>query len=435
LAKYKKSNLPEAINKLNKQLKEQWLGLYETMIGQKKSDDEAEKIATNSIRQSLQDNIESLYYMGEFKLGEDNKLEMMRNGNWQHPLYGELKITEKDIDGFITSFNDNVRGVDLAIDLEHGATDKKGAAAGWIKGLEKVKDNDGISLMGSIEWTELGKEAIEKGEYKYFSPEFKSSYKDNESGKIFNNVLFGGGLTNRPFIKNMDPVLLSENVRKDIVENLDNSYKKFEEVGGVKKMNKDLLKTLKLSESASEEEVGKAINSLIEDNEKLITKLSESEVKNVADIKKLSETNEALKSENGILKGTKSTLEIDNIKLSERVVNIESKLNNAEWDKIVTKALSEGKLVPAMVEKYKSLFDKDKQMAIDLMATQPIIVALDELGTKRAKAEGDGDAIALFEKEVAKIMLERKVEYGEALVFAEKEHPKMFEDVEKVRFG
>lgn len=435
-SKYRKNNLPEAISKLNEELQGQWLGIYKAMLSQDKTDEEAERMATITVRQSLQDSMESLFYMSEFKLSEDNNLEIMRTGKWDHPLYGTLKITEKDIDGFIKSFNDNVRGVDLAIDLEHGETEKKGAAAGWIKEIKKVKDNIGISLMGTIEWTELGKEVIEGEQYKYFSPEFKFTYKDNETGKTYDNVLLGGGLTNRPFIKNMQPVLLSENVRQGIMNNLDNAYKALNE-GGEEEMNKELLKTLKLSEDAGEDQVKEAINKLVNDNVKLSeekTSLEKEVEKSKTDVKKLSETNETLKAENEALKGTKTDLETNNVKLSERVKNIEGQLNDAEWEKISSKALSEGRLTPAMSEKYKALFDKDKETAIELINSQPVIVELDEKGTKQGKTE-DNDPIALFEKEVNKIMTERKKTYEEALVLAEKEHVKLFEEVERVRFA
>lgn len=435
--KYRKNNLPEAIAKLNEEFQGQWLGVYKAMLSQGKTDEESERMATLTIRQSLNDSVESLYYMSELKFaeGNNNNLEIMRTGKWEHPLYGTLKITEKDIDGFIKSFADNVRGVDLAIDLEHRETDKKGAAAGWIKSLSKVKDKDGVSLMGTIEWTELGEEVIKTEQYKYFSPEFRFDYKDNETGEVYKNVLFGGGLTNRPFIKNMQPVLLSEEVRRGLLDNIDFSYAYKE--GGDEEVNKELLKALKLSEDANESTIKEAVSKLVEDNESLTTQLSEQETKLVEkdkEVKKLSEDNSTLKAENEALKGTKSNLETNNVQLSERVKTIEGQLNDAEWDKISTKALSEGKLTPSMVEKYKVLFDKDKKMAIDLIDSQPVIVKLDEQGSNQGITENN-NPIELFEKEVTKIMNERKKTYSEALVLAEIEHPKLFEDVERVRFS
>jgi len=414
-SKYRKNNLPEKIKNLSTELQEQWLGIYKAMLSQNKTEDESEKMATHSVQKVLQDSLESLFYMNEFVLKENNKLEIMRVGKWDHPLYGAFEITEQDIKDFVKTFEDNVRGVDLCIDLEHGETDKKGAAAGWIKSLEESED--GKSLLGEIDWTDLGKEVIEKEEYKYFSPEFKFSYKDNETGKTFKNVLFGGGLTNRPFIKNMQPVLLSENI----------TVKEREEKG----MNKKLLDILKLSETATEEEIKEAVNKLVESNTSLEIKLTEKD----KELVKLTEENTTLKAEKEALKSNKTTLEQKVINLDESIKEVTIKLDNAEWDKISTKALEEGRLTPAILENYKALYFKDKETAINLIKDMPILIDLSEKGTKKGKTEDEKDPIELFEKEVSKIMLEEKKSYVEALVLAEKRHVKLFEDVEKVRFS
>lgn len=410
--KYRKNNLPERIAQLNEDLQGQWLSVYKAMLSQGKSDSDSEKLATFTIQRVLQESLDSLYTMQEFKLSDNNNLEVMRIGKWEHPLYGNLKISESDIDGFIKSFDDKVRGVDIAIDLEHGETDKKGAAAGWIKSLTKSKDNK--SLMAFIEWTDLGKEVIEKEEYKYFSPEFKFNYTDTETGKTFKNVLLGGGLTNRPFIKNMQPVLLSE----DIINKLNNKDHD-NNVGGKKDM--DLTKVrevLKLSEDVTEEKI---IDKII--------KLKETEIKLTEAETKLT----TLLTENEALKGTKTDLEKKVLKLDEDVKKVTLKLDSAEWHSLSTKALSEGRLTPSIMPKYKALFEKDKETAIDLINTMPVLVQLDEVGSKRGKGENEKDPIKLFEDQVNKIMNERKITYEEALVFTEKEHVKLFNDFEKAR--
>lgn len=138
-----------------------------------------------------------------------SEIEILHAGEWDHASYGNIKIDESDIDQFIQSFDDKVRKVDIAVDQEH--MPEKGAA-GWYKSLKKVFEDGKTKLKATIEWTSLGKQLINDGVFKYFSPEFDFIYEDPETHEEFENVLIGGGLTNRPYFKSLAPVKLSENM-------------------------------------------------------------------------------------------------------------------------------------------------------------------------------------------------------------------------------
>lgn len=133
----------------------------------------------------------------------ENWIQIMKAGDFDHPGLGKLKITPADLHQFKENFDKKVRGVDLAVDVAHEPD--KGAVA-WFKEL-KV---DGDKLLAKVAWTEEGAELIKSGKYRYFSPEFVFQYKDAESGKQFKDVLLGGAITNRPFLKNMEPIEFSE---------------------------------------------------------------------------------------------------------------------------------------------------------------------------------------------------------------------------------
>ena len=143
------------------------------------------------------------------KFGETNKIEVMHAGIWEHPQYGQVKISEGDIDKFIQNFNNGTRKVDIAVDQEH--MPEKGAA-GWFKTLEKVAEGGKVKLKAAVEWTKLGQQLIKDGIFKYFSPEFDFNYEDQETHEEFENVLLGGALTNRPYFKSLASVALSENM-------------------------------------------------------------------------------------------------------------------------------------------------------------------------------------------------------------------------------
>lgn len=133
----------------------------------------------------------------------ENWIQIMKAGEFDHPGLGKLKITPADLQQFKENFDKKVRGVELAVDVAHEPD--KGAVA-WFKEL-KV---DGDKLMAKVAWTEEGADLIKSGKYRYFSPEFTFSYKDAESGEQFKDVLLGGAITNRPFLKNMEPIEFSE---------------------------------------------------------------------------------------------------------------------------------------------------------------------------------------------------------------------------------
>jgi phage I-like protein len=182
---------------------------------------------------------------------ETTEIEVLHSGVWEHPQYGAIRISEQDIDKFIDSFKTGVRKVDLAVDQEH--MPEKGAA-GWFKELWKEREYGKAKLKAKVDWTPVGEELISNGIFKYFSPEFDFEYEDPETQEVYNNVLIGGALTNRPYFKDLSPVQLSENV----YAGFNDSNKK----GGEERMlTKEELKSkleadseFELSEDASDEE-------------------------------------------------------------------------------------------------------------------------------------------------------------------------------------
>lgn len=103
----------------------------------------------------------------------------------------------------------NNRKDDYLIDYEHQAircaeNGQKVIAAGWFKNMEFI---EGLGLFATpVEWTETASEHIQKKEYRYISPTFKT----NDKGEILE--LFNVALTNTPAIDGMmNVVALSEN--------------------------------------------------------------------------------------------------------------------------------------------------------------------------------------------------------------------------------
>jgi Mu-like prophage I protein len=144
--------------------------------------------------------------MQSSKLGETSWIHALPVGKYEHPVYGQMDFTPEKISNFALSVKTKVRGVDLDIDYDHKQDPAKGSkAAGWVRDAEARAD--GLYL--NVDWTDDATKALAAKEYRYFSPEFDDEWTDG-AGSKHTDVLFGGALTNRPFLKDLMPVNLSE---------------------------------------------------------------------------------------------------------------------------------------------------------------------------------------------------------------------------------
>lgn len=152
-------------------------------------------------------------------------VQLFRTGTFYHSEYGQFQIKPEDLKTMEHNFKNKVRGIDIAIDYKHDSED---IAAGWIQSLEL--SNDGTELWAKVDWTPQGKKVLSEKEFRYLSPDFTFNYQDNESLKKFGPVLLGAGLTNRPTIKNMEPVVeLSEvpSERDQLIQKREERSKKY----------------------------------------------------------------------------------------------------------------------------------------------------------------------------------------------------------------
>lgn len=131
-----------------------------------------------------------------------NKVQILKVGTFFLNDSGKkVEITRDMLLKFKENFDKKVRGVDLAVDYAH-ETDREAAA--WIQNL--TLSEDGTELWSEVKWTPAGKKKVEDGEFRYLSADINLNFKSNEDQKVHGPTLMGAGLTNRPFIKNMEPV-------------------------------------------------------------------------------------------------------------------------------------------------------------------------------------------------------------------------------------
>jgi len=182
--------------------------------------------------------------------GARSTIQVLRTWSWNHPVYGSFSVSESTLDEFVLNFRNNVRGVDLCVDVNH---DPDHRAIWWYREVYRSGDQ----LFADIEWTDEGAMIVNSKAYRYFSPELYFSFRDEMTGEEMRNVLIGWGITNRPFFKGMKALKMSEEAGIDSRSDstlyfFNNDMKKqFSEIASelktLEKISKDQLDSAKLA--------------------------------------------------------------------------------------------------------------------------------------------------------------------------------------------
>lgn len=132
------------------------------------------------------------------------RIQVLRTGTFTDPRYKTFEITAAHLLAMKKNFDDKVRGVDIAVDYSHENMDE---AAGWIQEVTLEEHEGETQLWATVKWTKAAELCLSDKEYRYVSAEFMLDYVDNETQKHYGPCLLGAGLTNRPVIKEMNPVI------------------------------------------------------------------------------------------------------------------------------------------------------------------------------------------------------------------------------------
>src|SRR5215207_3837967 len=134
-----------------------------------------------------------------------SEIHVVPTGKWDHPVYGEMEITTAHIKEFVKNFKDKVRrDIPITAGHDNGMGGGELPAIGWFT---DVVDRGVNGLWAGVKWTEEGVQLLEQRAFKYFSPEFYEMYEDPETRKKYSHVLVGGALTNKPYFKELEPVV------------------------------------------------------------------------------------------------------------------------------------------------------------------------------------------------------------------------------------
>src|SRR5215469_11205583 len=145
--------------------------------------------------------------------GEGVWIEALPARVYTTPQYGSIPVAQEKLERMIANFNDNVRGIEIATDFEHGRDTAKGLqASGWYREFKVDQSSDDpeqVSLWARVEFTDDAKQEIADKKWKYWSLEWDDEYIDDK-GEMVPDVILGGGLTNRPVAKRTMPINFSE---------------------------------------------------------------------------------------------------------------------------------------------------------------------------------------------------------------------------------
>jgi phage I-like protein len=335
-------------------------------------------------------------------------IHAMTIGTYDHPVYGEIAFTEDRLQRFASSVVNKVRDIEPDIDYDHKV--HNGDAAGWVKNAEVRADG----LYVFVEWTKTAAEKIKSKAYKYFSPEFLDEWTHPKSATKFQDVLSGGAITNRPFLKDLQPLNLSEFIiepgqAKDPEERNDMDPKKFAELLG-------------LPADATEEQLLAKTKEFKDKAEKPPAQLSDAD----AELKKLSESNPAIKKlmESQQLLVEQNAKTAATLRLSEVRNNVTQLSEDLRLKNVALPAAAIEGLTKVLHESNENLGKQILELVKGLGETG--LVELGEKGQQRTSS--NSDPVKYFTEKIAKVQVDHKLSFADAVAKLAIEEPDAYRE-------
>lgn len=313
----------------------------------------------------------------------------------------------------IRNFESGVAG-EVSTDYDHSfAEGGTSEASGWYK---RLYEKDG-ALWASVEFTKEAAQKVRDKAFRFFSPEFHSNWAD-EKGKRHGFTILSGGLTNRPFLKNMAPITLSDEI--DTAE-----FDEFQQWA-------DLAEVFTAHSSERGREMGIRKEKTTTGEEPTVETLTA----RVAELEPLAEQVETLTSERDELKAKltdaesgKTDAEKEVTKLADRLDAFEKQAFTEKRDALIEDARKQGKIdnTDETTTKWHTRADKFGVEGIrELLAEiKPgNAVPLEELGhggAKPAAPSNEAERLTRLDERAMKLSEEKDIGYEEAVVLAEQE--------------
>lgn len=333
--------------------------------------------------------------------GVPTKIKILPLGR-VHSQKGDFNVDEESFELIRKQFKD--RKLDLVIDYEHQTlSDVQAPAGGWIKELYKGED----AIIAKVEWTAKAAEYLKNKEYRYLSPVVLVRKRDQKATAIHSVAL-----TNTPAIDGMFALVNSLDI-EDISE------------GGNIMDLKELAKALGLPETATEEEIKKAV----EDAAKAAERLKEMEEKKPEDKpgeggkpQEVAEVvaNSTILSMLGLKEGAKTedvaasimALKTGTPDTQAELLALKQRMQERDADEEVQKALKAGKITAAQSGWAKSYALKDMDGFKGFVEKAPVVVPPGKLELKDAPAAPGSDEVDVAILKNMGVSMEDVKKYG-----------------------
>lgn len=314
-----------------------------------------------------------------------------------HSQKGDFTVDDESFELIQKQFRD--RKLDLVIDYEHQTlSDVQAPAGGWIKDITRGDD----AIIAKVEWTARARDYLKNREYRYLSPVVMVRKRDQRATSIHSVAL-----TNTPAIDGMFAVVNSLDI-EDIDE------------GGTVMDLKELAKALGLPETATEEEVKKAV----EEAAKAAAKEKEDgnrdeggeeaasgmEVVANSTILKLLDLKEDAKTED--VAASIMALKAGGSDVTAEILALKQKMEQREADDAVALALREGKITAAQADWAKEYALKDMDGFKKFTEKAVAVVPQGRMALKDAPAAQNSDDVDMAILKNCGISAEDVKKYG-----------------------
>ncbi|MDB5053931.1 MAG: hypothetical protein JWM44_1981 [Bacilli bacterium] len=162
------------------------------------------------------------------------KIPVGRIGQWKHPKYGTIKMTQETFSQMIRNFKAKVLGRDPFIRVGHDKSNDptfgSTKAEGWITDL--VQEGEFLFALADPTNEKVAK-MVQNKQYRYASPEYQDKYQSKEDGSFKGAVLEALALTNEPFLTQLPEARL-------LADPSDTFYLDFGNPDDVRKLSDDL---------------------------------------------------------------------------------------------------------------------------------------------------------------------------------------------------
>lgn len=273
------------------------------------------------------------------------------------------------------------RKIDLVIDYEHQTLkDVQAPAGGWIKSLSLGED----AIMAKVEWTARAKEYIANKEYRYLSPVIMVRKSDKRAASIHS-----AALTNTPAIEGMFAIANSLDIDINDLEEMEEKHMDLAK----------LAKKLGLPETASEEDVLKALDNVLEPEPKKAEEGKEDSKTRPEDGPAEMVANSTILGALGLENNAKTeevTASIMQLKAGNaddraEILRLKGILAERDVAELVGKALKAGKISKAQEQWAREYALKDQEGFKRFVELAPEVVPMDKLDLKDAPEGKDPD--------------------------------------------